>query len=131
MINLRWANKERVGICYDAPGGIVVYLDAGQQYENIISGGYAIGEPRPGISIEGEPESKTMTRLQFFDLFTTDEWSAVLAAKKENIEIEMWYDRLLAADFVSFSDERLLLGLDALVSFDLITSARKSEILNA
>ena len=45
MKNIRWANDEHVGICFDQ-GGIVVYLDCGPLYDDIIAGKYGpIGDP--------------------------------------------------------------------------------------
>jgi hypothetical protein len=50
MNNLRWANPEHIGICYDTAQA-VVYLDAGPEYEAAISGQY--GPIAPSSIIEG------------------------------------------------------------------------------
>lgn len=50
MKNIRWANPEHIGVCYDE-GVVTVYLDYGQTYQAIINGEYGpIGEP---IVIDG------------------------------------------------------------------------------
>jgi len=45
MNNIRWANTDCVGICYDN-SEVVVYVDSGPVYDAIINGHYGpIGEP--------------------------------------------------------------------------------------
>lgn len=50
MNNLRWANPEHIGICYDTAEA-VVYLDSGNEYQAIINGQY--GPIAPPCEIEG------------------------------------------------------------------------------
>ena len=47
----------------------------------------------------------------------------------ENAAVKLWYDRMLAANFVTLADERTEAGLDALVSAGLLTSARRTAIV--
>lgn len=50
MKNLRWANTDQKGVCYDNDN-IVVYLDSGEEYEAILKGDHGpIGEP---VVLEG------------------------------------------------------------------------------
>jgi hypothetical protein len=52
MNNIRWANPEHIGICYDN-GDVVVYIDSGDLYDSIIAGNYGpIADPQV---IEGGP----------------------------------------------------------------------------
>jgi hypothetical protein len=45
MNNIRWANDEHIGVCFDQ-GDIVVYLDGGPVYDDILAGKYGpIGDP--------------------------------------------------------------------------------------
>jgi hypothetical protein len=45
MQNLRWANDQHIGVCYDTPEA-VVYVDSGELYQEILAGDYGpIGEP--------------------------------------------------------------------------------------
>ena len=50
MNNLRWANPEHFGICYDTEES-VVYLDSGDEYQAIIAGQY--GPIAPPAEIDG------------------------------------------------------------------------------
>ncbi len=46
MQNLRWANDQHIGVCYDTPEA-VVYVDSGELYQDILAGDYGpIGEPQ-------------------------------------------------------------------------------------
>lgn len=54
MTNIRWANPEHIGICYDN-GEVVIYVDSGDLYDAIIAGNYGpIAEPQ---IIEGGPDA--------------------------------------------------------------------------
>jgi hypothetical protein len=52
MNNIRWANPEHIGICYNNDDA-VVYIDSGNLYDSIIAGNYGpIADPQV---IEGGP----------------------------------------------------------------------------
>lgn len=83
--------------------------------------------PEPYVAPPAPP--KQFTSLEYLDLFTESEQLAVAAAAMENAAIKLWYDRMLAASFITLADERTEAGLDALVSAGLITSARRTAIV--
>ena len=70
------------------------------------------------------------TPLQFLDLFTQQEQLSVVTAAKNYPQLQLWYDRLLAAQEVLQDDVRVAEGLDALIAGGLITADRKSTILS-
>ena len=72
---------------------------------------------------------KQFTSLEFLDLFTSSEQLAIVQASMSVAQVKLWYDRTLAAAFISLSDPRTELGLEAAVAGGLITEIRKSEIL--
>jgi hypothetical protein len=44
MKNIRWANSEKIGICYDSEEA-VVFVDSGELYDSILAGQYGeVGE---------------------------------------------------------------------------------------
>lgn len=43
--------------------------------------------------------------------------------------VKLWYDKLIAATEVRYSDSRLIAGMQALVTAGLITQARMDAIL--
>jgi len=87
-------------------------------------------EPDPDY-VPPEPEYPQFTALEMLDLFTEDEQLAVKAAALQNAELALWYDRLIAATFVTYADPRVEVGLQALVDAELLTPIRKAEIVAA
>ena len=47
----------------------------------------------------------------------------------QNVDIGIWYDDTVAAQFVTYSDPRVEQGLAALVDAGLLTAERKAEIV--
>lgn len=72
---------------------------------------------------------KQFTSLEFLDLFTDEEQLAVASAAMSTAQVKLWYDRMLAASFVSLSDPRTSAGLQALVSAGLLTQVRRNAIV--
>lgn len=73
---------------------------------------------------------KVMSALEFFERFTEEEQLAIVTATMSNPAVKLWYDKLIAANEVNFSDPRLEAGLNNLVTAELITEDRKQEILS-
>lgn len=48
-----------------------------------------------------------------------------------NATVKLWYDKMLAAGFVTRADPRTEAGLSALVSAGLLTAERKAAIVEA
>lgn len=79
-----------------------------------------------------EPAPQTQfTALEFLERFTESEQLAVVSATLANAQVKLWYDKMLAASFVDITDPRTIGGLNALVTFNLLTETRKDEILQA
>ena len=77
------------------------------------------------------PVYPQFTSLQFLDLFTEAEQLAVATAAMQSAQVKLWYDRLLAAMFITLADPRTAAGLDALVAIGLLTATRRDEIIGA
>lgn len=89
------------------------------------------------LSTGGVPESadpapviypKFLVR-DFLALFTRGEKLAVKAATRVSDEVGLWYDEMLAAQYITAEDPDTLAGLGALVTAGLLTAARHDEIL--
>lgn len=87
-------------------------------------------EPDPDY-VPPEPEYPQFTALEMLDLFTEDEQRIVKQAAMQDVDVGLWYDRLIAATYVSYADPRTDGGLQALVDAELITQSRKNEIVEA
>ncbi len=77
------------------------------------------------------PKYPRFTALQMLDFFSTEEQLAVVTATLANPAVKLWYDRLLAADYVTYEDPRTEQGLQALVGFGLLDQERKDSIVEA
>lgn len=76
------------------------------------------------------PEPKTkFTSLEYLDRFTESEQVAIVSATSQNVQLKLFYDRLLAATFIDLEDPRTAAGVDALISAGLVDESRKSELL--
>lgn len=82
-------------------------------------------------NIDHPPSYKTFTSLGFLDLFTEAEQLAVAEAALQSAQVKLWYDRLLAASYITLSDPRVEAGLSSLVEAGLLTSDRRIEIVKA
>lgn len=97
MKNLRWANAQHIGVCYDTPEA-VVYVDSGELYQEILAGKYgAVGEPMVVVIQAPKPsnEHAAKHRRELYEkeadpLFfkaqrgeaTTEQWQAKIAEIK-------------------------------------------------
>ena len=77
------------------------------------------------------PVYPQFTSLQFLDLFTEAEQLTVATAAMQSPQVKLWYDRTLAAMFVTLADPRTEGGLTALVGAGLLTVERRDAILKA
>lgn len=109
-----------------------------EQYQALLAGqssGKLIQADADGYPILVDPPPAppapppNFTSLEYLDLFTEAEQLAVATAAMNNAAMKLWYDRMLAANFITLADERTEAGLDALVTAGLLTSARKSAIV--
>lgn len=133
VIEATWADENGVIVKCRAYGvaefdDLVADLGAdAAQYEDLIAeveATYVPPEPAPPVPIK-------FSSLDFLDLFTESEQLAVASAAMTNVQAKLWYDRTLAAEFVTLEDPRTEAGLDALVVMGLITATRKAEIAGA
>ena len=98
MQNLRWANDQHIGVCYDTPEA-VVYVDSGELYQEILAGDYGpIGEPMvivvppppPPPNAEQSEKRKLAYEQEADPIFfltqrgeaTTEQWDAKIAEIK-------------------------------------------------
>ena len=91
-----------------------------------------IPQPEPEPEPEPNPlQPKRLTSLEFLDLFTESEQLAIATAAMQSAQVKLWYDRMLAAMFITLADPRTEAGLTALVTAGLLTAERKTEIVAA
>lgn len=98
-------------------------------------GGWVL-HPMPALPGEEEEPASTpapprFVPLDFLDLFTEAEQLAVVQATLSNAAVKLWYDRALAATYITLDDPRVETGLQALVDAGLLTEQRKLAVLAA
>lgn len=77
------------------------------------------------------PEAPRFVPLDFLDLFTEAEQLAVVQAGLANAAVKLWYDRVLAATYITLDDPRVETGLAALTAAGLLSEERKLAVLAA
>ena len=82
-----------------------------------------------GVAATPQPETK-ITRLAFRNRFTFAEKVAIETAAQSDVEVKVLLDDQNSASFVDLARADAAAGLDLLVSKNLITLARRNEILN-
>ena len=72
---------------------------------------------------------KVITRIAFMSLFTDAELEAIYTASKQSIKIEIYLDKVKAAEDVTLTDPRTVAGVESMAAAGLIDAGRVSEIL--
>lgn len=92
-------------------------------YEN---GAFSPPPPLPPVVLPN-----IVTKVAFRFRFTDAEYAAILAAAKNDAEVQVWYDTFNMLPNVDLDNQRTKDGVASLVSKNLLTQARADEILTA
>lgn len=80
--------------------------------------------------VEPEPEiTRTLTKLQFRNRFTTEEKVALYTAAESNVLIRVFLDDVAAAQEIDLDYPATVEGVHALEAFGIIDAGRATEIL--
>lgn len=74
-------------------------------------------------------EKVRFTSLEYLDKFTEAEQIGVVTAALTDVEVKLFYDRLLAATYIDITDPRTEQGIDLLISKSLIPASKKTTLL--
>jgi len=74
---------------------------------------------------------RRLVPLDFLNLFTEAEQLAVVQAGLANAAVKLWYDKALAATYITLDDPRVEAGLGALTAAGLLSEERKLAVLAA
>jgi len=119
---LKYANAEKTVI--DMEDGRFIPVDpTNRDYAAMVASNVAIGAYVPPAL------SPILSPLQFISRFTDAEQLALAQAAMMQAPIKLWYDKLLAAEFIDLTDVRVTSGVDAMVSAGLVTSDRAAAVL--
>lgn len=71
-----------------------------------------------------------LSRNEFMNLFTPQEWGQAKAARKDSPNADYWWDQYDTAIDVDMADPRVSSGLDVFVALGVLTPERKAQILS-
>lgn len=74
------------------------------------------------------PKATKLTRLAFMDRFTTAELVSIYTAAKNDIQTEIWLDKVQTAEDINLTDPRIKDALAMLEAGGLIGEGRANEI---
>lgn len=117
-----------------------IFNDAGEVINTIIAdeafvekkypGRYELVGPEPPLPPQ-PPPPPIITKLAFRYRLTDAEYVGILTAAKTDVEVAAWVETFNMVSQVNLEDPRTASGLDMMVSKDLLTEERKTEILTA
>lgn len=115
--------KDQAGEIYDDMGGAAKHL--------LPAGCIEITEAEvEAIRASAVPVQQTrFSSLEFLERFTDEEQLAVVTATLGSAQVKLWYDKLLAAEYVDLNDPRTEAGIDALIAAGLIHAGRKTSLM--
>lgn len=92
--------------------------------------------PQPAWALPDNPPPAIIypiiiSRLDFRSRFTMNEKIAIYTAASQSVELRIWLDDLITAEYVDLSSARTIDGLSALVASGILSQIRMNEILNA
>lgn len=118
-----------------------VFAEVGQSLQQIggdcPDGWIEMSEQRPNAHFVAQadgtwasppPVYRQMSSLDFLRLFDPER-RAIKQAAMQDVDVGIWYDDTVAAQFVTYADPRVEQGLAALVDAGLLTAERKTEIV--
>lgn len=82
-----------------------------------------------GAWVLGPTQAMRLAPLDFLNLFTEAEQIGVVAATLSSAAVKLWYDRMLAASYITVEDPRVSAGLQALVDAGLLSSERMIQVI--
>lgn len=110
------------------PENVVITLPAQESYGHAYSAWLEKGNA-PAPASAAATVWRQFTSLDFLALFSPEEQLAVASATMTNAAIKLWYDKMLAAAYVTLADSRTEAGLTALAAAGLISAERKEQIM--
>lgn len=107
-------------ICID---NLDVKPGPGWKYEN----GAFVVPPLPAFA----PQPNIITKIAFRFRMTDAEYVGILAAAKTDVEVAAWVETFNMSVKINLDDQRTKDGVENLVSKNLLTQARATDILTA
>jgi hypothetical protein len=107
---------------------LYIPMDAGNRHYKEYLKWAEVNGPAPEY-VPLVPKKTSFTSLEWQDLFTLEERIAIRQVAMTDMEVGLVYDMSLSAQVIDIYDPRTAAGLNVLVSRELLTEARKNELL--
>lgn len=92
---------------------------------------YKNGVFSPPVDTPPAPLPNIVTKVAFRFRFTDAEYAGIITAAKTDAEVQVWYDTLNMVATIDLDNQRTKDGVANLVSKNLLTQDRATEILTA
>ena len=76
-------------------------------------------------------QTPIITKIAMATRLTDAEYVGIISAAKTDVEVEAWLSKFNMASQINLEDPRTFAGIDLLVTKNLLTQARATEILTA
>ena len=77
----------------------------------------------------GEPAERQWSFLEFMELFTDEEQLAIAGAAMQSVQVKLWYDKAVGANFILLSDQRTIDGVNQMAAAGLFSQERAAKVL--
>lgn len=115
----------------DDAGEVINKILADEAFvEKYYPGHYRLVGPEPAPPAP-PPPPPIITKLAFRYRLTDAEYVGILTAAKTDVEVAAWIETFNMVSQVNLDDPRTASGLEMMVSKNLLTEERKTEILTA
>ena len=74
---------------------------------------------------------RRLSKLEFVNLFTAQEFKAILAASKVNDDVELWMMKFNLAEYINPDSDEIHQGMQGLEMMGLLDQGRADEIVRA
>ncbi len=69
------------------------------------------------------------TGKEKFDLFTPEEQRAIAGAAMTDVDVKLFYDRFTIADYITYGDPEMVLGLEFMEQRGFLTPERHAAVI--
>jgi hypothetical protein len=81
------------------------------------------------IASEAQDIYNRYTGKAKFDLFTPEEQRAIASAAMRDVDVKLFYDRFTIADYITYDDPEMVLGLEFMEQRGFLTPERHAAVI--
>jgi len=108
-------------------GDVIPFADDNRDYA-IYKEWLAAGNT-PAPAVEVRDPYRQYTGRDKFDIFTPDEQRAIAGAAMTDVDVKLFYDRFTIADYITYDDPEMVLGLEFMEERGFLTPERHAAVI--